>query len=56
MSKLQASLYQREVKHPSLVKRVWGRFSDACQFDFETLNIIPPPGNFSYCEHHKKDV
>jgi len=36
---LLTSLYQREVKHPSLVKRGWGRFSDACQFNFETLNI-----------------
>jgi len=40
--RLLASLYKREVKHPSLVKRGWGRFSDACQFDFQTLNIIPP--------------
>jgi hypothetical protein len=35
---LLPSLYQREDLSPSLVKRGKGRFSDLCEFNFDTLN------------------
>jgi len=35
---LLPSLYQREDLNPSLAKRGKGRFSDLCNFNFETLN------------------
>jgi hypothetical protein len=37
---LLTSLYQREDLSPSLAKRGKGRFSDLCEFNSETFNII----------------
>jgi hypothetical protein len=50
---LLTSLYQREVKHPSLVKRGWGRFSDGCQFNFGTLNKQIQTTKQSQCRRRK---